>query len=85
MKRKVVLVNTILVGILLFLFSACTDDSFISKGTINIKEGVAVNLVFNYSTAQQKIQTRVVQNTETEYNVTSLYRNSHLKTPKSSV
>lgn len=73
MKRKVVLVNTILVGILLFLFSACTDDSFISKGTINIKEGVAVNLVFNYSTAQQKIQTRVVQNTETEYNVTSLY------------
>lgn len=73
MKRKVVLVNTILVGILLFLFSACTDDSFISKGTINIKEGVAVNLVFNYSTAQQKIQTRVVQNTETEYNVTSLF------------
>lgn len=73
MKRNVVLVNTILVGILLFLFSACTDDSFISKGTINIKEGVAVNLVFNYSTAQQKIQTRVVQNTETEYNVTSLY------------
>lgn len=54
MKRKVVLVNTILVGILLFLFSACTDDSFISKSTINIKEGVAVNLVFNYSTAQQK-------------------------------
>lgn len=73
MKRNVVLENTILVGILLFLFSACTDDSFISKGTINIKEGVAVNLAFNYSTAQQKIQTRVVQNTETEYNVTSLY------------
>ena len=73
MKRKVVLVNTILVGILLFLFSACTDDSFISKGTINIKEGIAVNLAFNYSTTQQKIQTRVVQNTETEYNVTSLF------------
>lgn len=73
MKRNVVLENTILVGILLFLFSACTDDSFISKGTINIKEGVAVNLAFNYSTTQQKIQTRVVQNTETEYNVTSLY------------
>lgn len=73
MKRNVVLENTILVGILLFLFSACTDDSFISKGTINIKEGVAVNLAFNYSTTQQKIQTRVVQNTETEYNVISLY------------
>lgn len=73
MKRNVVLENTILVGILLFLFSACTDDSFISKGTINIKEGVAVNLAFNYSTTQQKIQTRVVQDTETEYNVTSLY------------
>lgn len=73
MKRNFVFENTILIGILLFLFSACTDESFISKGTINIKEGVAVNLSFDYSTTQQKVQSRVVQSTETEYNVTSLY------------
>ena len=73
MKRNFVFIYTILVNILFFLFSSCTDDSFIAKGTINIKEGVAVNLVVNYSTTQQKKQTRVVQNTETEYNVTSLY------------
>lgn len=73
MKRNFVFVYTILVSILFFLFSSCTDDSFITKGTINIKEGVAVNLAINYSTIQQNIQTRVVQSTETEYNVTSLY------------
>lgn len=73
MKRNFVFIYTILVNILFFLLSSCTDDSFIAKGTINIKEGIAVNLAFNYSTTQQKIQTRVVQNTETEYNVTSLY------------
>lgn len=73
MKRNFVFENTILIGILLFLFSACTDDAFMSKGTLNIKEGVAVNLSLNYSTTQQKVQSRVVQNTETEYNVTSLY------------
>lgn len=73
MKRNFVFVYTILVSILFFLFSSCTDNSFITKGTINIKEGVAVNLAINYSTIQQNIQTRVVQSTETEYNVTSLY------------
>lgn len=73
MKRNFVFENTILIGILLFLFSACTDDAFMSKGTLNIKEGVAVNLSLNYSTTQQKVQSRVVQSTETEYNVTSLY------------
>lgn len=73
MKSNFIFRNTILVGILLFLFSACSDDAFISKGTVNIKEGVAVNLSLSYSTTQQKVQSRVVQNTATEYNVSSIY------------
>ena len=73
MKSNFIFGNTILVGILLFLFSACSDDAFISKGTVNIKEGVAVNLSLSYSTTQQKVQSRVVQNTATEYNVSSIY------------
>lgn len=53
--------------------SGCSDILLEENGSHTVEEGVPVSVSVKFSTERQKVQTRVEQTPETEYNVTNIY------------
>ena len=64
-------IGLVLIGVL-GLFG-CKDDVLVNDNRDNVKAGIPVQISVNFSTVLEKVQSRVVQEPETEYNVSNIY------------
>lgn len=70
---KSIVLHMVWITIAIINLSSCKDDALVENGSLNIEEGVPVNLTLGYNTKHQTIKSRVTQTVETEYHVNSIY------------